>query len=287
MKLIKDFKTGEEFSGQYRISSICNCISAGEKEYARLVLEDCSGEVLGILWEPGKYIDALWGIDKSNIRIVTGRMNEDNYVVIEYLVRLGFEDYMFNADNESIGEATKRIPRSVAPRPDLLDQLIALVDGISNHPLREFCHKIFESIELSEAFLSVQGSIKNHHAYVGGLAEHSLEVAKNAAEFRGLSTKEIDVAKVGGLFHDIGKITTLFRPRSQSLVLDHDLLILELLSEPLKILDRQDPMMAHELRYLWTYKRALPKTEKPKKRSALAVQEADRTSARKNNEQAA
>ena len=286
MNLIKDFKVGGKFSGQYRISSICNCVSEGGKEYARIVMEDCSGEVLGVLWEPSRYMDALWGFENGNIRIVTGRV-ERNYVVIEHLVRLGFEDYIFKADNEQIVEATKRIPKSVAPRPDLLDELIAFVDGISNDILRDFCHKTFENLELSEAFLCVQGSINNHHAYVGGLAEHSLEAARNAAKFRGLSAKEIDIAKVGALFHDIGKITTLSRPISQSLVLDHDLLVLELLCEPLKILDKKDPMMAHELRYLWTYKRALPRTAKPKKRSALAVQEADRSSARKNNEQAA
>ena len=286
MTLIKDFKIGEKFCGQYRISSICNCVSVGEKEYARIVMEDSSGEALGVLWQQSRFLDALWGFENGNIRIVSGRV-EQKYIVIEHLVRLGFEDYIFKADDEQIAEATKRIPRSVAPRPELLDELIVFVDGLSNPLLRDFCHKTFENIELSEAFLSVQASISNHHAYVGGLAEHSLEVAKTAAEFPGLSPKEIDIAKVGALFHDIGKVTTLFHPVSQTLMLDHDLLVLEHLSEPLKVLNKQDPMMADELRYLWTYKRAFPKREKPKKRSALAVQAADRMSARKNNERVA
>jgi 3'-5' exoribonuclease len=55
-----------------------------------------------------------------------------------------------------------------------IDKIRAIVDGIQNSPLRNTCYTVINQPKFAQA----PASIKHHHAYTGGLAEHTLEVLR-------------------------------------------------------------------------------------------------------------
>ncbi|MBR0220145.1 MAG: HD domain-containing protein [Synergistaceae bacterium] len=83
----------------------------------------------------------------------------------------------------------------------------------TNEPVKSLLNKIFfdDKFNLWEDFKSCPGAPVVHHAYSGGLLEHSLAVAENAfntAKFY-LNNKlniNTDLVIAGALLHDLGKI---------------------------------------------------------------------------------
>ena len=66
---------------------------------------------------------------------------------------------------------------------------------------------VFANTERRELFFRATAAKGNHHAYQGGLAEHTLEVVRIAtAAAAHVPNANRDLCAVGALFHDIGKM---------------------------------------------------------------------------------
>lgn len=89
-----------------------------------------------------------------------------------------------------------------------IDKLKPIIARIHSEALRETC----ESLLTDEAFLKAPASVKHHHAYTGGLAAHTAEVAEIAFGIAASGIQEIsaipdrDVLLTAALWHDYCKI---------------------------------------------------------------------------------
>jgi 3'-5' exoribonuclease len=102
-------------------------------------------------------------------------------------------------------------PLCPIPQEELRDRLKALLDRIERWDARYLAEIILESEDVGyDRFLSAPAAKSHHHAYVGGLAEHSIEVAEIAlalADSKAYAQQiDRDAVIVGALFHDIGKL---------------------------------------------------------------------------------
>jgi 3'-5' exoribonuclease len=92
-------------------------------------------------------------------------------------------------------------------------ELMQLTATIEPEELRQLTNNLLEKNK--ESFCEHPAAVSNHHAYLGGLIEHTLEVAQGVSEFairnpslglhHGLATS-------GAILHDIGKIIELETP---------------------------------------------------------------------------
>ncbi len=85
--------------------------------------------------------------------------------------------------------------------------------------LRTFYHSVLTDDALMEIFYKAQASHHHHHDYVGGLVDHSHEVATTAASLclqHKIGALSASVAFVGGLFHDIGKTYLYYNQHGES-----------------------------------------------------------------------
>ncbi len=92
-------------------------------------------------------------------------------------------------------------------RASLKARLEGVRAGITTPWLRELLERIFEGEGLLEAYLTAPAAKLRHQAYVGGLAEHSLNMAEHArycADF--YPELDGDLLVSAALLHDIGKI---------------------------------------------------------------------------------
>ena len=255
---------GITFAGEYRLRGYQTFVSRSGARYGKGVLEDASGEMPLLNWSSSE--PAIW--DDHDVMSVEGLVQRLDYQTV-VKIRV-IEDRLVEGTDRGI----QLVPHSYACDPKVLQRCIGLVEQIDTPALQRFCNALFCDLDFARLFFSVPASRNHHHAFPGGLAAHSVAVAETAARYPRLSRKERDLAIVGGLVHDAGKVITHDPARSHAVYLDHDLLALERLSDPLKVLDNADPDLADHLRHILTWKRALPET-KPGTLPAIAVHTAD------------
>lgn len=93
----------------------------------------------------------------------------------------------------------------------LWDELKAFAAGIEHMRLRETVVHILE--EFSEGFRETPGAISMHHAYRGGLLEHTVHMARVCRALLPIYPEvHGDLAMAGILIHDLGKIAEYTGP---------------------------------------------------------------------------
>lgn len=92
----------------------------------------------------------------------------------------------------------------------LYNDVFKLISTVENIYLNKLLNSIFNSEEMKSTFFTSSAGVEIHHAYIGGLAQHTLEVAKTAIHYCTLY-KEInyDIVLTASLLHDIGKTVEL------------------------------------------------------------------------------
>ena len=81
-----------------------------------------------------------------------------------------------------------------------------LVTQVKRPPLRELLHEIFSGSRW-EQFVRNPAAKSFHHAYIGGLLEHSVDVAETSLAIAAtVSGTDRDLVIAGALLHDIGKL---------------------------------------------------------------------------------
>ncbi len=86
------------------------------------------------------------------------------------------------------------------------NKLEMLVNGVKTPSLRTLLKKIFSG-SFYEEFCKNPAGMKLHHAYLGGLLQHSVDVTELAlAMAEAIGNTDKDLITAGALLHDIGKV---------------------------------------------------------------------------------
>jgi len=114
---------------------------------------------------------------------------------------------------EEISKVDKPIdPRTIYPAASASDEqlrkdFLLLVDGIGEPALKNLMENMLADSAVSGAFFTCPAAITMHHARIGGLAEHSINVCRLAhASLAAVPWLNRDLLTVGALLHDIGKV---------------------------------------------------------------------------------
>lgn len=178
-------------------------------------------------------------------------------------------------------DVLKKLANKLLPRPETVSGVLEVLEECPNLVLQQFIWRVFFECRIAMPFFLLPASRDYHHAYPGGLVEHSLETVRIACDsIDQVSDEEKALAVTAALFHDLGKIRTHSESGKQTMVgqvLRHEQLILEILAKPLEELERQWLEGALALRYLLTY--SPEHIKRPLLPIAMAIKHADRTSA--------
>lgn len=167
--------------------------------YLSLELGDASGRIWGSLWQ---------NVKESYKILEEGKPVKVLAKVIDYKGRLhlNIEKVRPTTPEDRI-DIEQFIP--VCPKdPELLyDQLSEKIKGMKNKVIQKLLNSFFKDPEFKKRFLRAPGGKLWHHAYIGGLLEHTLAVAHIAETVGGLYPEaRLDMLLAGALLHDIGKI---------------------------------------------------------------------------------
>ena len=199
--MIKDFKAGSKIiqPALVRVQKIGNSSNGGV--FARGLLEDNSGRIPFICFEAG-LVDKLRQLEGAEAFMVSGAVDINKFsndmalqVVVQKFDNLLPED-----------DITNLLPKGNFNEQEYITRLQNLIKTVRNPGLRALLETIFSG-NLYDKFIMNPAGMRMHHAYVGGLLQHSVDVAGIAialAEQIGNVDKDLVVA--GALLHDIGKL---------------------------------------------------------------------------------
>lgn len=169
-------------------------------QFVSMELGDNSGRINAVLWEPDQF--ALAELAEGmviKLRGVVGEYNHKAQLVVNRL-RLATEDEYSLEDI---------LPHSTQSREHRLARIRALIDKIENTYIRTLAKAFFEDPTFLDAYLIAAAGKLWHHAFIGGLSEHSANVTELALRVAsGYPFINKDYLIFGGLLHDAGKVDT-------------------------------------------------------------------------------
>lgn len=280
--LLNKLKPNKLVTGMYRISNKRTGKDENGDQVAIVDLHDNTGSKVGQC-EP-KTLD--W-YQNQPYQLVSVKAYVSSHDHQEQINILEIEP----ASRMGVIEPFMRLPKAFCAQPYWLDRLIKIRQSIQSPGLGRFLDTVFSDDEVALAFLTVPGSSNFHHNHLGGLLQHSVEVADIVSKVNFKEHFESEIAIVAALLHDIGKVKTL-KPNLKSSdlgrMVSHDALTLEVCAVALKALDNYWPDASYTMRHVWTC--ASPGARYGFQSNcaiAIAVHQADRLSAHQFDEQKA
>ncbi len=198
---VKDITPGAEVQGVFAVTQAAQAQSRNGP-YWRLTLADAGGSVEAKIWSPlsAEFTEIPVGA-LVLVEARAGTYREQIQLTIEHLRLLD------EAESAAVDPA-ELMPSSPFPLDEMMDELQGLLKDEFTHPgWRKLTQTVFKDDALRAAFRTCPAAKGVHHAYAGGLLEHTLGVFRLCRRFAD-QYAELDrqTLLAGALFHDFGKI---------------------------------------------------------------------------------
>lgn len=194
---IKDIEAGEKITGYFALRKWILLEKDGRFRIAA-ELGDSTGRINAILWDADK--DMAESFQPGDIVKIRGPIT-----VYQEALQLRIDRIRLAEDSEfDLGDFFRKATRS---KEELSALLEAMIDKIDNAYLQKLLQAVFETEGIKERYVTSPAAKLLHHDTIGGLADHSLNMAeiviRLADQYPALDR---DLLICGALLHDIGKI---------------------------------------------------------------------------------
>lgn len=197
---VEQLKEGERVDEVFLVKSIKVGETRAGKPYLQLTVMDRSGEISGPVWERVEALQQL---------CAPGAIVRLTAQVQSYRDKLQLKIEEISAVEEPLDEALF-VPAARRQAEEMAEELHTILRGVSNPHLKKLLSHFFKQGELWQRFQQAPAAKTIHHAYLGGLLEHCLSMAKIAtflaAHYPGVDRS---LLLAGVLLHDIGKVAEL------------------------------------------------------------------------------
>jgi len=195
---IKDMAEGVNVRGHYLITrKELIPFSSKPGRFLMMQLADKTGEIRAIVWEQGEELAAQLAI--GDVIAVEGRVT-----VFRDTLQIVCSSVMKPLPGEYAPEDF--LPASKRSREAMLAELEGLIREIEDQDCRLLLEAVFVP-DFIKAFSEAPAARSMHQAYIGGLLEHTLNVAHLCRSVAALYQEvDRDLLITGALLHDIGKV---------------------------------------------------------------------------------
>ncbi|MEX0890620.1 MAG: HD domain-containing protein [Gemmatimonadota bacterium] len=255
----RELEAGADVVACYCLTGLHVGKTKHDKSYLKLQLSDAHGTLEGRVWDGA---DALAEQLREGMYVgVRGRLE-----IFNNLRQVKVES--ISAVRVDLGELPLFLPRSQRDPAEMNAELAEWVGSITDLPLRALVERLVgEDSPYGEGFRLAPAAKMNHHAYLGGLLEHTLSVVAACDFLAGHYGPALDrdLLVAGALLHDIGKVAEIsaqpgFPYTDEGKLLGHMLLGLRMVDEAASGLEGLPParldlvrhlIAAHQGRYEW------------------------------------
>lgn len=236
---INQLNCGEKVKGIFLVANkqLYPFSSANKKGsyYLSLILKDNTGLIQARIWD---------SIDEINVEI--GEIVLVEGTISEYKGNLQINITSLEKVAEQEVDLFRFLPKTQKDFSLLIHSLNKTIKEVTNPHLSKLLTLVFGSASsLKHKFYLAPAGKSIHHAYAGGLLEHSLEVADLCKLLVNFNTPKIDrdLLLTGAVLHDLGKIeeyniyNAAFVQTDQGILKGHIILGLEIIKEVIDYID--------------------------------------------------
>ncbi|MFH1614694.1 MAG: HD domain-containing protein [Planctomycetota bacterium] len=200
-RFIKDIDAGETIDDVYIISQpILRSTTRGDL-YIAAYLCDRSGRLNGRMWQATE--DTFKSIPREGFVHIKGRSEVYQnaiQIVVSHISVVRAEEVTLE---DFLARTSKDVNKMFARVKEIVGQ-------VKNEPLQRLIEEFLTDGELMGRFCQAPAAMLNHHNYLGGLLEHTLNMLEAASVLLPLYPKvQPDLVLAGIFLHDIGKTAEL------------------------------------------------------------------------------
>ena len=202
MLYIQEWREGIRVAGIYLCKSKTSAVTKNGKAYENVTLMDRTGTVDGKIWDPDDAgIDDFEALDYVDIVGDISRFNGALQISLKRVRRAGEGEY----------DSADYLPTTDYDTEKMFQTLLDFMDKVQNPYLSALLKKFFvEDEALVRRFKTASAAKTLHHAFVGGLLQHTLYVT-NLCFFmtKYYPVLNRDLLLTAAICHDIGKTTEI------------------------------------------------------------------------------
>lgn len=198
---IATMQPNARFQGAFSISNAQLGRTRNDKPYLRCLLGDKTATA------PGR----MWGADET----VIGRLPTDGFVYVEgetqpYQGELQLIIHKIDPIEPTSEQLRDLLPSAERDPAEMFAEVKALLDTLEHPAAKAIASEYLSDEMLMDQFRTAPAAKMMHHAYIGGLCEHTLSVMKLADAICPSYPKvNRDIVLLGLFLHDLGKTTEL------------------------------------------------------------------------------
>jgi 3'-5' exoribonuclease len=196
---VKDIKPGNTVSNvPFVVIKVEKKVTKNNKEYLDVTIGDKTGSLVAKVWGEKYEACSADGLQEGVVALVTGAASEFMGKV-QMVVSMAIISDKYDEDDF--------VPVSKKNIDEMMNYLHTVVSAIGDRHIKKLLTNMFSDEQFVNKFKKTPAALKHHHAFVGGLLEHTIELI----EF-GMSMAEVyqpcnrDLVVAGAILHDIGKV---------------------------------------------------------------------------------
>ncbi len=230
---VNDIEDGQQISEEiFLLKELSRAETRAGKPYLTLKLMDKTGEITGRIWDDAD----RWEKKCTPGGLVSIYAKAQSYkgnlqLIISAVDSIAMEET----------DLSDFIPSTSCDIDEMAEELSRLAKSVSNPFIKKLLLKFVNDASFFEAFKKAPAAKSMHHAYLGGLLEHTLHVCRLANMVSGLYPSiDRSLLLAGAMLHDIGKVeeltatSGLFDYSDQGRLMGHMILGVEMVQERIK-----------------------------------------------------
>lgn len=247
MKYIESLREGERINEIYLCKTKQSALTKAGKPYDSVILQDKTGILDAKIWDPGSVgIDEF---DSLDYIAVTGD-------ITSFQGNLQLSIKRVRKVQEGEYDPKDYLPVSDRDVDEMYQELCKMIQSVNNPYLKKLLESFFvEDKDFEKRFKFHSAAKTVHHGFVGGLLEHTLNVAKHCDYFASAYPMlNRDLLISVAIFHDIGKLDELSTfPENDytdaGQLLGHIMIGAEMVGERIRTIDGFPVRLGNELKH--------------------------------------
>ncbi|MEJ2656562.1 MAG: HD domain-containing protein [Desulfobacterales bacterium] len=197
-RFIIDIRAGDVIDDIFVLSEKILSKKRDGNNFLNITLSDKTGIIKGVVWD---------NVDRITAEITSGDFVHVNGSVGEYRGALQVVIKNMGPFPADRVDPADFLPQTSRDIEGMFDRLLRITNSIKTDYLNRLVGAFWNDKEFVGKFKTAPAAKKMHHAYIGGLLEHTLSMVSLADKIAGhYSGVDRDLLLAGALFHDIGKI---------------------------------------------------------------------------------
>jgi 3'-5' exoribonuclease len=228
---INELKPGEAVDDVFVLSDKNMAQKKDGKNYLNLTFMDRTGNIKAVLWD---------NVENTAEQITTGDYVQVKGGISEYRGTLQLVVRTVSRSEAEDVDPADFLPVTTRNIEGMFEKLVQITETLKTPCFHELFKQFWADADLVRLFKAAPAAKKMHHAYIGGLLEHTLSMAilvdKIAGHYTGVDR---DLLMAGAILHDIGKIrefeySTHIDYTSEGRLLSHIVIGIQIIDEKMK-----------------------------------------------------